>query len=547
MRALILFFLATVMPLAAADPPAAAPAAGAGFGVSERGGRYVVDSGAGLVFEVDRGDGSIRSIRFRGGPELQDQRRFSHLGSGYGPVTSTAATIGDVVLITCRTGEKNSYSPDLTHYFMVRRNVNLIYMATYVSRHPGVGETRWITRFASQPFPHTPVPSDTRGTVSGIEANDVGRMADGTSRSKYYGDTVTLGKQRAIDLTWCGIRGPGIGGWMIYGNRESSSGGPFYRDIQNQSAEVYNYMNSGHAQTEPPRTHVLHGPYALGFTDGRPPGAVDFSWIDRAGLGLRGYVPAAGRGEVRGRAGGVPAPFQAVVGFANAEAQYWAVARDGRYHCPGMKPGTYRATLFKRELEVATGSVTVAAGRSATLDLVSTERPSQPVFRIGEWDGTPAGFLNSRNLIAMHPSDPRQHPWGPVAFTVGRDGPDKFPAILASAANSPARIRFDLTPEQVSRGATLRVGITVALHGARPRVAVNGRWTSRIPEASPQPDGRSYTVGTYRGRNHTFEFRIPPSALSPGPNTLAISPVSGSRGGGGWFSPGFALDCIELE
>jgi len=542
MRVLIPILLAMALPVAAADaPPTDA------FGVSERGGRYVVASGAGLVFEVERGDGSIRSIRFHGGPELQDQRRFSHLGSGYGPVTSTATTTGDVVLIICRTGNGNGYSPDLTHYFMVRRNRNLIYMATFVSHHPRVGETRWITRFAAQPFPQSPAPSNSRGAVANIEATDVMRMADGTSRSKYYGDTVTLGKQRAMDLTWCGIQGPGIGAWMIFGNRESSSGGPFYRDIQNQGTEVYNYMNSGHAQTEEPRLNVLHGPYALGFTDGRPPAAVDFSWIDRAGLGLRGYVPAAGRGTVRGRADGVPAPFQAVVGFANAQAQYWAVARDGRYHCPGMKPGVYKATLYKRELEVATGTVTVAVGGSATLDLASTERRSHPVFRIGEWDGTPAGFLNSRNLIAMHPSDPRQLPWGPIAFTVGRDGPEKFPAIIAAATNSPARIRFNLTPEQAARGATLRVGITVAMHGARPRVEVNGRWTSRIPGPSSQPDGRSYTVGTYRGRNHTFEFRIPPSAFSAGANTLTIGVVSGSRQGSGWFSPGWVNDCIELE
>ena len=72
-----------------------------------------------------------------------------------------------------------------------------------------------------------------------------------------------------MDLTYSGATGPGIGSWMVFGSRESSSGGPFFRDIQNQAGgdqEVYNYMNSGHNQTEANRLGVLHGPYALVFT-----------------------------------------------------------------------------------------------------------------------------------------------------------------------------------------------------------------------------------------------------------------------------------------
>src|SRR5207253_2580909 len=85
-----------------------------------------------------------------------------------------------------------------------------------------------------------------------------------------------------------------------YGSRESSSGGPFYRDIQNQSSaagdsELYNYMNSGHEQTEAVRTNVLYGPYALSFTTGCTPAIPDFSWM--SSLNLTGWVPAAQRGR----------------------------------------------------------------------------------------------------------------------------------------------------------------------------------------------------------------------------------------------------------
>src|SRR5262249_21119467 len=274
---------------------------------------------------------------------------------------------------------------------------------------------------------------------------------------------VTHGKDRAMDLTYSGATGPGIGCWMVFGSRESSSGGPFFRDIQNQAGgdqEGYNYMNSGHNQTEAHRLGVLHGPYALVFTTGAPPLLpIDFGWM--GSLGLTGWVPPAGRGSVSGTVTGVPALFQTVVGFANAAAQYWAVATGGAYTSSGMKPGTYTATLYKGELGVATASVTVTAGATTTLNLVSTETTPSVIFRIGEWDGTPAGLLNGDKITQMHPSDVRMSPWDVPTYTVGVDTPAVFPAIQFRGKNSPATIRFTLAPNQVA-ALTLRIGITCA-------------------------------------------------------------------------------------
>src|ERR1041384_2125871 len=119
---------------------------------------------------------------------------------------------------------------------------------------------RWITRMNPSVIGTGPAPSDLRKNTGAIESSDVFGMADGTTRSKYYGDTSTHSKDRAMDLTYCGATGPAVGVWMVFGNRESSSGGPFFRDIQNQCGtdqEIYNYMNSGHNQTEAWRTNVL--------------------------------------------------------------------------------------------------------------------------------------------------------------------------------------------------------------------------------------------------------------------------------------------------
>lgn len=90
---------------------------------------------------------------------------------------------------------------------------------------------------------------------------------------------------------------------MAYGNREKSSGGPFFRDIQFQSGgdtEIYNYMNSGHAQTENWRMG-LHGPYALIFTTGSTPAVPDFSWM--SGLNLQGWVSSRGNVVLNGLSG----------------------------------------------------------------------------------------------------------------------------------------------------------------------------------------------------------------------------------------------------
>lgn len=126
--------------------------------------------------------------------------------------------------------------------------------------------------------------SNLAGNSGMIESKDVFGLPNGETRSKYFGN------QRAIDLTLRGATGAGIGVFMVYGNRESSSGGPFYNDIQFQSTEIYNYMNSGHNQTEANRMG-FHGPYALMFTSGAAPALPDMRWMggpSAAGLGQRG-------------------------------------------------------------------------------------------------------------------------------------------------------------------------------------------------------------------------------------------------------------------
>ena len=89
---------------------------------------------------------------------------------------------------------------------------------------------------------------------------------------------------------------------------ETSSGGPFMRDINNQGTDTQQeltfYMNSGHLRTEPWRMG-LKGPYAMVFSNsGWPSGNRDTSFFSE--LSIPNYVPQSGRGRVTGSATGVP-------------------------------------------------------------------------------------------------------------------------------------------------------------------------------------------------------------------------------------------------
>lgn len=193
-------------------------------------------------------------------------------------------------------------------------------------------------------------------------------MVNGQTRSKFYSSVSFTAlhkytvmaysaflKVRFIQDQVHGVTGSGVGAYIIVPGTgyETSSGGPFFRgerrpglseynvkdfaflDIDNQGGdqqEVYFYMNSGHEQSmfhsstkrvawlndllliaESYRTGFF-GPYALAITSGSAPsGNLDISFFDN--LGLQGYVPASGRGTVRGSYSGTLSGLPITIGF----------------------------------------------------------------------------------------------------------------------------------------------------------------------------------------------------------------------------------------
>jgi len=544
-RGLIRVFT-TLLVLAALIPATAF----AEFGLTTTTDFYTIDTDAGLVFKVRRVDhgsstqspGDLASLVYNG-VEYQNQSRGSQVNSGfdwlYNGISAsnvTAETVGsDIVKVTVSAG-------NLTHYYIARRGSSNITMGTYFTTEPDVhGLVRYIMRIPSDLLPNGPAASDIRNNTGAIESADIFGMADGTTRSKHYSN------MRQMDWNYIGATGPGVGVWMVKGNNEGMSGGPFYRCLIAQEGgdqEVYAMINYGEAQTDSYRYGILNA-YTYVFNGGSAPTSPDLTWLDS--LNLLGWTPASGRGNVSGTATGVPSPFQAVVGFSGPAGQYWATVNNGAYTCTGMLPGTYKATLFKGEFEVAVqNDVVVTAGATTPLDLVSAEPTPSVIFRIGEWDGTPTGFMNADKLTTMHPSDVRMTPWGPITYTVGVDPLATFPAAEFRLKNSPTTIKFTLAPNQVA-DLTIRVGITCNYAGARPTVNVNNVWNSSVPAAPSQPGTRSITVGTYRGNNNTFSWTIPASALVTGTNTLTLTPVSGTSDIGPFLSASYVFDAVELD
>ncbi|KAF9565698.1 polysaccharide lyase family 4 protein [Agrocybe pediades] len=507
------------------------PVAFAAFGVTTSGNNLVVDSGGGLVTTINKSNGDITSLVFNG-KQLQDSSKFTQLSSGLGSATVNSRTQNDIIIVTIQTST-------ITHYYIVRSGINTLYIGTFASAEPDVGELRFIARLSKSALPNG---VNTACEVNGgtaIEGSDV-FLLNGQTRSKFYSSV------RFIQDQVHGVTSSGVGVYMIIPgvSYETSSGGPFFRDINNQGTaqqELYWYMNSNHEQTESYRTGFF-GPYAMAVTSGSPPSAsLDTSFFDN--LGLQGYVPASGRGTVSGSYSGTLSGQPVTIGFKNSQAQYWVAGSGGSFSRNSIKPGTYTVTLFQGELEAGTGTVNVNAGQTSSITLTSILNKPSTIWSIGTVDGTPAGFLNADKIQTMHPSDTRMSSWGPVTYTIGSSSPSSFPMAQFVAVRTCSIKVFSLTVS-FAGARTLRIRTTESFAGGRPQIKVNN-WTSSAPAAPTKIDSRGVTRGTWRGLNQLYDFAIPSGTLVAGSNTITITVISGSSGDD-FLSPNIVYDSVEL-
>ncbi|MEU5047722.1 rhamnogalacturonan lyase B N-terminal domain-containing protein [Streptomyces griseorubiginosus] len=533
---------------AALAGPLARTASAAGFGWTDDGSHYVVDTGASLVFKVSRTNGDLTSLVYKGTEYQGYGGKNSHIESGLGTSTVTVKQSGSTILISVAYGT-------LRHYYAARSGENNVYLWTNRA-DTSVASTRFILRVKAGLFLNDQPDSYTYAPTT-IEASDVFAKSDGQTRSKHYS------KLRVIDYDYIGWSAGGVGLWIVRSNHEKASGGPFYRSLlRHQSADgggLYEILHYAQNQTEDER-FGLQGPYVIALTDGGAPssslfpGTLTTPWADS--LGISGYVASGGRGRVAGVGiTGRNTAYPYTVGLANSAAQYWGSARssDGYFSISGVLPGTYTLTVFKSELAVHTTSVTVTAGGTTTLNSIAIPSSNDPsnasaIWRINDWTGTPSGFKNADLMTYAHPSDVRAAAWtGNVVIGSGTET-SAFPCYLWKDVNSGLLVYFKLTAAQAAAAHTLRIGVTTAYANGRPQVVVNDTWTSAIPSPPTQPSTRSLTNGSYRGNNHTFTYSVPASAWRTDTgqyNTLKIDIVSGS-GSTAYLSAGTSIDALDL-
>ncbi len=539
--------------IAAAPTPDASTTSSFGLTTSDT--FYTVDTGAGLVFKIRRGSyssntqapGDLASMVYNG-VEYQDVTSGTQVNAGMGWLYTTVGE-NDVVLDAMQVDADHIRitvtAGDMTHYYLAHRGEAKIYMGTVFASEPNQESesfVRYIVRALTSRLPNGPAASNMLENTATIESADIFSTATGETRSKHYSN------QRLRDWYYIGATGTQVGLWVVRGNSEGMSGGPFYRSLLNQGLDTQQQLtyivNYGMAQTEAYRTNVLNT-YALVFTDGSKPAAIDTSWY--GDMSLKGWIAPSARGTVAGASiTGLDSRYRYTVGLSNTTAQYWTTANgaSGGFSCAGVIPGDYTLNVYKNELVVASQAVTVAAGSTTTVSPIAVADPSSKgaLWRIGDWDGSPTELRNGDKLTSMHPSDVRMASWAPGDFLVGTSANTDFPAYMWKDKNNGQRVTFTLTASQLL-ASTVRIGVTTSYLGARPQISVNG-WTSTLPAASSQPKTRSLTVGTYRGNNTLYTYAVPASALVAGTNTLTITLNTGSTGDG-WLSPGVSIDAID--
>ncbi|KAJ4272002.1 hypothetical protein NW762_000712 [Fusarium torreyae] len=526
----------------------AAPALAA-FGVTSNTNSLVVDSGNsnGFAITVSKSDCSINSIKYRG-TEYQYKSQTSHIASGLGSATVKSTVLNNkYIKVTCTV---SSGDFDLTHYYVVQNGQSIVYMATDTKSEPKIGELRYIARLDRSQLPNEYPFGEASNTSGGsaVEGSDVFNV-NGQTRSKFYSS------ERFIDNdVWCfQSSAKDINACMVADasrSYEKSSGGPFFRDINSNNNGDFSaltfYMNSNHAQTEAYR-QGFHGPYALSFSRSGIPKAKDIDMTFFKDIAIPNYTADASRGRVSGTASGIQSGFQGVVHWYNKDFQYWTyTSSNGAFTSPFMAPGTYTQVLYQGELKVATKSVSVSAGNTASASIAAdsniTTGKHTSVFRIGDWDGQPKGFRNAANQLRMHPSDKRMSSWGPLTYTVGSSSVGDFPMAIFKAVNNPVTIKFDL-PSAISGQATLRIGTTLAFASGRPQVTIGS--FKKAFDSPVKIDSRGVTRGAYRGNGEVYDAVIPAGTLKKGSNTITIEIISGSSGAD-FLSPSFIFDAVEL-
>ncbi|KAG6878493.1 hypothetical protein C0993_005422 [Termitomyces sp. T159_Od127] len=165
--------------------------------------------------EINTANGDITSMLFNG-KQLQDSSKFTQLSSGLGSATVTSSVANNIAVIKITTST-------IAHYYIVRSGINTLYIGTFASAEPSVGELRFIARLNKATLPNGNPNAEINGGTA-IEGSDV-FLVNGVTRSKFYSSIPFIRDQVH------GVTGSGVAAYIIVPSvsYETSSGGPFFR------------------------------------------------------------------------------------------------------------------------------------------------------------------------------------------------------------------------------------------------------------------------------------------------------------------------------
>lgn len=294
----------------------ARPAHATGYGYTDDGSNYVIDTGAQLVFKISKSTGDLTSLVYRGTEYQGYGGQNSHIESGLGASSVSIRQSGSTILVSVTHGT-------LKHYYAARSGENNVYLWTNKA-DASVSATRYIVRVKKGAFLNDEPGSYTYAPTT-IEASDVFRKADGQTRSKHYS------RRRVMDYDHIGWSAGGVGLWMVRSNHEKASGGPLPLPAASPERGRPRPLRDPLLRPEPDRGAALWSPGAVrhrlhgrrGTLLGTVPGHADHA-VGRlvAGVGISGRNTA----------------YPYTVGLANAAAQYRGSARasDGFFALSGQ-------------------------------------------------------------------------------------------------------------------------------------------------------------------------------------------------------------------
>jgi rhamnogalacturonan endolyase len=384
-----------------------------------------------------------------------------------------------------------------------------------------------------------------------------------------------------------GLYGNGYGIWVVQPNREAFSGGPVRQDLN-----LHQTTSRPVLLVEPHATHYgappvrvtagqawskTYGPYFVHLAKGDDPAEMRREALHHANPGahrefydrvaLPGWVPAPQRATVRGHVDGARGAV-AVLSDNKVEYQrtvlgyaYWADVRpDGRFELTGVRPGSYRLTVYRDGVwdDLVRDDVVVEAGGMVWLDdLTKAPATGRVLWQIGTPNRTAVEFRRG----------PEFRQWGTwkffaedfpegVVYQVGESGPKDWNYLqfqrIDGVEQAPWRILFDVD-RPVRAGSTATLTIALAAWGmdtardippAPPNLTVHVNDTAYVWTFDPDDTrGATYRSGC-GGRTFRRAFTFDAALLRPEGNEIVLHI---NEGGAPELGNTLAYDAIKLE